>query len=315
MTWLGALPTRETDFCVRSATPLKSASAAAPLLMLSSTPPSDEEIEVLFKQFDTSGDGYLSFEELMAALKKGGKDVSADEAIAIIAEVDENADGQIELSEFIDMFHLAPDKMPYGVRTLVDVSSLLLTPATLLVKAVSNVAEAIVETVAPKAAAGGGINDKAQQKKWANKRDEIRAKREAAKAAAAAASAPPEEPASTPAEAPAKPASPQRQPSKLLFNSPTVVEKASLEENSGSVEEWLAGGSLKRTSSGKEPTSPPKPGEIRKDPLAEISDKKAEALTMGQKDLDAAKNFADGFDDLMMLRFGKVRARMRGELG
>ena len=49
--------------------------------------------------------------------------------------------------------------------------------------------------------------------------------------------------------------------------------------------------------------------------MAEISDKGAEALTMGQKDLDAAKNFADGFDDLMMLRFGKVRARMRGELG
>ena len=108
-------------------------------------PPSDEELAVLFKEFDTSGDGYISFQELMAALKKGGKEVDADQAIAIIAEVDENADGQIELSEFVKIFHLSPDKLPPGVRTIVDVSTFLLSPVTMLVKAASDVAGAVVQ--------------------------------------------------------------------------------------------------------------------------------------------------------------------------
>ena len=66
-------------------------------------PPSDEELAVLFKEFDTSGDGYISFQELMAALKKGGKEVDADQAIAIIAEVDENADKCVQWEEFKKM--------------------------------------------------------------------------------------------------------------------------------------------------------------------------------------------------------------------
>ena len=112
---------------------------------LTMAPPSDEELAVLFKEFDTSGDGYISFQELMAALKKGGKEVDADQAIAIIAEVDENADGQIELSEFVKLFHLSPDKLPPGVRTIVDVSTFLLSPVTMLVKAASDVAGAVVQ--------------------------------------------------------------------------------------------------------------------------------------------------------------------------
>ena len=40
---------------------------------LTMAPPSDEELAVLFKEFDTSGDGYISFQELMAALKRAAR--------------------------------------------------------------------------------------------------------------------------------------------------------------------------------------------------------------------------------------------------
>ena len=82
--------------------------------MLSSTPPSDEEIEVLFKQFDTSsGDGYLSFEELMARLKKGGKDVVvADEAIAIIARWTRTRTARLSCPSLSTCFISRPTRCP-----------------------------------------------------------------------------------------------------------------------------------------------------------------------------------------------------------
>ena len=49
--------------------------------------------------------------------------------------------------------------------------------------------EASLEASSPSKKPKGGMHDKAQQKKWANKRDEIRAKRAMADAAIAAAEA------------------------------------------------------------------------------------------------------------------------------
>ena len=88
--------------------------------------PTDAELRALFTAFDTSGDGFISFEELMAAMQKGGKRLSADRCKEILEQVDENADGQIGYDEFVKVFELAPDALPAGLDILVDVGGSLL---------------------------------------------------------------------------------------------------------------------------------------------------------------------------------------------
>merc|ERR1711997_1176485 len=59
----------------------------------------EERIWRSFAKFDLNGDGYVSKDEIAAVL---GKDSS--EAKEIIAEVDDNDDGQISYEEFMKMW-------------------------------------------------------------------------------------------------------------------------------------------------------------------------------------------------------------------
>ena len=65
---------------------------------------SDEQIGKIFKEFDTSGDGFIDLGELQAALAKAGKPVSVAEAEDMLKRVDANDDGQISLEEFKAVF-------------------------------------------------------------------------------------------------------------------------------------------------------------------------------------------------------------------
>lgn len=68
----------------------------------------DDEIEALFKKFDTSGTGSLDFDEMKVALESTGKEISNEDLKAIITQVDENSDGNIDFDEFKQIFKLAP---------------------------------------------------------------------------------------------------------------------------------------------------------------------------------------------------------------
>jgi len=68
----------------------------------------------MFREFDTSGDGFVDLAELQVALAKAGTPVSRQEAQEILTRVDENGDGQIDLSEFgklADMLGLLIDEV------------------------------------------------------------------------------------------------------------------------------------------------------------------------------------------------------------
>ena len=81
-------------------------------------PLSDKQIETIFEQFDSSGDGLIDLGELQAALSKAGKPVSREAAEEILKSVDTNNDGQISLTEFKAVFQLAPDAVPEGLKPL-----------------------------------------------------------------------------------------------------------------------------------------------------------------------------------------------------
>lgn len=94
---------------------------AAPLL------PAMAEMKAVFEKFDTSGDGYVSLDELSAALAKAGKAATPAECKEILASVDVNKDGQIEFDEFVKIYFMAPDKILPGLKTLKDTSSFFLS--------------------------------------------------------------------------------------------------------------------------------------------------------------------------------------------
>ena len=56
---------------------------------------SEAQLTALFREFDTSGDGFIDLGELQAALAKIGQPVSPTEAQQILTQVDENGDGQV----------------------------------------------------------------------------------------------------------------------------------------------------------------------------------------------------------------------------
>jgi Ca2+-binding EF-hand superfamily protein len=53
-----------------------------------------------FRSFDADGSGYLSRDELIAALAAAGDPRSIEEIDAYIATADKNADGEISYKEF-----------------------------------------------------------------------------------------------------------------------------------------------------------------------------------------------------------------------
>ena len=62
-----------------------------------------KEIESLFKQFDDNGDGYVVAEEIYKAMMALGQRISLNDAKDMIAKVDNNGDGKLDLREFVEM--------------------------------------------------------------------------------------------------------------------------------------------------------------------------------------------------------------------
>merc|ERR1719174_1954065 len=62
------------------------------------------QLKDIFAEFDTSGDGFIDFDELCAALKKGGKNLSREDCTTIMKQIDENNDGKISFDEFRKAF-------------------------------------------------------------------------------------------------------------------------------------------------------------------------------------------------------------------
>ncbi|MCO5546873.1 hypothetical protein L7F22_000310 [Adiantum nelumboides] len=62
-----------------------------------------EEMKRTFKKFDSNGDGKISAGELQCILKALGDDVTRKEAELMVAEVDTDKDGFIDLQEFINL--------------------------------------------------------------------------------------------------------------------------------------------------------------------------------------------------------------------
>ena len=87
--------------------------------------PTSAQLEALFMAFDADGSGYIDLDELMAALQRGGKRMSREEAADILAQVDINQDGVVSFDEFVEVFEIAPDALPPGLKQLVDVSAVL----------------------------------------------------------------------------------------------------------------------------------------------------------------------------------------------
>jgi hypothetical protein len=94
--------------------------AGTPAGGLGVTPSVEAELKVSFGKIDTSGDGYCTFDEMMGFLTSSGKQMSKEEAIEMMLEIDDNEDGYIDFTEFVLIMQRAPNALPYGVRTLVN---------------------------------------------------------------------------------------------------------------------------------------------------------------------------------------------------
>ncbi|CAA0839338.1 Probable calcium-binding protein CML27 [Striga hermonthica] len=60
----------------------------------------EEEVERIFRKFDSNGDGRISLTELGAILNGLGSETPPDEVARIMSELDTDGDGFIDLKEF-----------------------------------------------------------------------------------------------------------------------------------------------------------------------------------------------------------------------
>ena len=64
----------------------------------------NEKLQAAFKMFDKDGSGIISADEIREVLCFGGANSLNNEAVdAIIKQVDENGDGEIQFEEFVTM--------------------------------------------------------------------------------------------------------------------------------------------------------------------------------------------------------------------
>ena len=61
-----------------------------------------EGVKQLFAELDTSGDGFLSRDELTVLLNKCGKSFTPEEVTDIMKQADTNGDNHISLEEFLN---------------------------------------------------------------------------------------------------------------------------------------------------------------------------------------------------------------------
>jgi len=65
---------------------------------------SQEKLRAAFKMFDKDGSGIISADEIREVLCFGGTNSLSEEQVdAIIKQVDENGDGEIQFEEFVTM--------------------------------------------------------------------------------------------------------------------------------------------------------------------------------------------------------------------
>lgn len=74
------------------------------------TPEEVEHIKESFKAMDTDGNGTIDAQEFKAALLQNGEHVTDEDVNVIIASIDKNGDGVIQLSEFIEF--MSSDDVP-----------------------------------------------------------------------------------------------------------------------------------------------------------------------------------------------------------
>ena len=74
------------------------------------TPEEVEHIKESFKGMDTDGNGTIDAQEFKAALLKNGEHVTDEDVQVIIASIDKNGDGVIQLNEFIEF--MSSDDVP-----------------------------------------------------------------------------------------------------------------------------------------------------------------------------------------------------------
>jgi Ca2+-binding EF-hand superfamily protein len=62
----------------------------------------------IFSELDTTGDGYLNFKELKAAISKMNPDYTNTQIHYMINKMDLNKNGMIDLKDFVRFYHLVP---------------------------------------------------------------------------------------------------------------------------------------------------------------------------------------------------------------
>ncbi|WVZ82321.1 hypothetical protein U9M48_029594 [Paspalum notatum var. saurae] len=70
----------------------------------------EADLGIVFSTFDHDGDGFITAVELEESLRRLGIAVSADEAAAMVARVDANSDGLIDIHEFRELYDSIPKK-------------------------------------------------------------------------------------------------------------------------------------------------------------------------------------------------------------
>ncbi|CAL5044306.1 unnamed protein product [Urochloa decumbens] len=81
----------------------------------------EADLGIVFSTFDHDGDGFITAVELEESLRRLGiAVVSADEAAAMVARVDANCDGLIDIHEFRELYDSIPKKRKHQHSTAVE---------------------------------------------------------------------------------------------------------------------------------------------------------------------------------------------------
>ncbi|GJN29523.1 hypothetical protein PR202_gb17751 [Eleusine coracana subsp. coracana] len=84
-------------------------------------PDPEAELGIVFSTFDHDGDGFITAVELEESLRRLGiAVVSADEAAAMVARVDANSDGLIDIHEFRELYNSIPKKRKQQPAAMVE---------------------------------------------------------------------------------------------------------------------------------------------------------------------------------------------------